>query len=194
MKNNYSSQCIVIKITKQSIYVGVLTLLSVIISYKALAQVSSKERIIIAETHTMDLYPDNDNYIKSFPLKLESKGTLVGNITCQTQGNVPPDYNHLVFILHHKDNYKDLHTKDYRNFKDKAILSYSVSENDIVQGNEFIFRVRLNHAQARCNCSLNITFSESMPIEKIDGSKVPVPVVTKPAIPQKRIPVRRQNP
>ena len=141
----------------------------------------------------MDLYPDNDGYIKSFPVKLETKGTLVGNITCQTQGNVPPEYNHLVFILHHKDNYKNLHTKDYRNFREKATLSYSVSESDIVQGNEFIFRVRLNHAQARCNCSLDITFSDLVPIEKIDGSKLPLPDVNKPATPQKRIPVRRPN-
>ena len=120
MKNNYFSPSIVIKIKGQFIYVGVLILLSVIISSKALAQVSSRERIIISETHSMDLYPDNDGYIKSFPVKLETKGTLVGNITCQTQGNVPPEYNHLVFILHHKDNYKNLHTKDYRNFREKV--------------------------------------------------------------------------
>lgn len=193
MESTHFSQKTGIKM-KLSIYIGTLILLSVFTSFKALTQISHRERIIISETHSLVLYPDNDGYIKSFPLKLETKGTLVGNITCQTQGSVPPDYNHLVFILHHKDNYKNLLTKNYRNFKDKATLSYSVSESDIAQGNEFIFRVRLNHAQARCNCSLDITFSDLVPIEKIDGSKLPLPDVNKPVTPQKRIPVRRPNP
>lgn len=145
----------------------------------AAAQNASLEKEVVTkqETHTFEL-PKNDVYLKSFPFQIDAVGKIAGEIHCQTEGNVPATYNHLVFFLYQKSG-TTLSVKESHQFKEGATVSFDVNEAALNAGNNFIFTARLLHAQAQCDCELDITFTETkkiavdLPVQK----KITTPVL-----------------
>ena len=171
---------------------GVLLLLLLGTSFVLSAQIAALEKVTKTETFNFTLLADDTNYKKSFPITVDNVGKLTGKLTCVTTGDVPPNYNHLSFLLYQRDHALLPGVRDNSNFKSTATLSTEITENDLTNVKEFLFTARLWLAYVQCDCTLEVNHIESVTFEKVKPNNIPVEL-KKPQskVEPKKIPVKK---
>jgi len=73
-----------------------------------------------------------------------------------------------------EETHTTLNTRDSMHFKQGATVSYDVNEAALNSGNNFLVTAKLSYAQAQCDCNLDITFTESVSLEKVGVPNIPI--------------------
>jgi hypothetical protein len=156
--------------------------------------VATAQQVTHTETHSFLLpfmTPTGEKYWVGFPVELRYPGTLTGKVSCKNEINMPEGRSlvehPLHALIHFEDYNKQLSSMGVKYFTDQATVSYDVTAYDLQRGKIFHVKVSNRNARVRADCTLTITFAQTVDRQQLQRNLPVEPV-------RKQLPLERRLP